>query len=171
VTPVRIIGVGSPYGLDALGWRAVEALRCGSFAQRFPTGLVSLENCKLPVHLYSLVDGCRLAVIIDAVMSDGRQPLKLEPAMLRNPVQCHSVHAVGVGEMLDLLEALTLRPPRVLLFGLPMPEGEGPADAERCVHQMLPGLCHRVEVAVREWLGAVDSVAVSQTQRHGDRLR
>lgn len=159
MTPVRIVGIGSPHGADIAGWRAVEALQRGGLAERFPTGLVSLENCAAPVHLYPLVAGCRLAVLIDATAGEACQPLDVEPAALRSATRRHSSHALGVAEMLELLHALSARPPWVLLLGLPIPNGESRSGAERRVQTMLPALGHRIEAAVHQWLGEAGAPA------------
>ena len=142
MTPVRIIGIGSPHGADAAGWRAVEALQRGGLAARFPPGSVSLENCPAPVQLYRLLEGCRLAVLIDAVASEARKPLHIEPALLRRePARC-SGHGIGVAEMLELLDTVATRPPRVLLLGLPLgAAGDQPARLQG----LLPALSRHIE--------------------------
>jgi hydrogenase maturation protease len=149
MTPVRIIGLGSPNGADAAGWRAIDALRQGGLAARFPPGTVSLENCPAPVHLYRLVEGCRVAVLIDAVASDAGQAFDIEPELLRRePPRC-SAHAIGVADMLELLDALANPPPRVLLLGLPI---GARGDRSISVQALLPALSRRIEQTIGRYL-------------------
>lgn len=149
MTPVRIIGIGSPHGPDATGWRAVEALQRARLAARFPPGTVSLENCPAPVQLYRLLAGCRLAVLIDAVASEAPQPLDIEPALLRRePASC-SAHGFGVADMLELLDGLAAAPPRVLLLGLPVGAA---ADLSAPLQTMLPALSRRIVEVIKAYL-------------------
>jgi len=149
MTPVRIIGLGSPHGADAAGWRAIEALQQGGLAARFPPGAVSLENCPAPVHLYRMVQGCRIAVLIDAVASDAGQAFDIEPELLRSePARC-SAHAIGVADMLELLDTLANPPPRVLLLGLPIGAG---GDRSISLQALLPTLSRRIEQAIGRYL-------------------
>jgi hydrogenase maturation protease len=149
MTPVRIIGLGSPHGADAAGWRAIEALRQGGLAARFPPGTVSLENCPAPVHLYRLVEGCRVAVLIDAVASDAGQAFDIEPELLRREPARYSAHAIGVADMLELLDTLANPPPRVLLLGLPVGAA---GDESAPLQALLPALSRRVERTIDRYL-------------------
>lgn len=149
MTPVRIIGLGSPHGADAAGWRAIEALRQGGLAARFPPGTVSLENCPAPVHLYRLVEGCRVAVLIDAVASDAGQAFDIEPELLRREPARYSAHAIGVPDMLELLDTLANPPPRVLLLGLPVGAA---GDESAPLQALLPALSRRVERTIDRYL-------------------
>jgi len=162
MTPVRIIGIGSPHGADAAGWQAVAALRQGGLATRFPRGMVSLQNCPAPVQLYRLVEGCRLAVLIDAVVSDARRPLCIEPAALRGAPAPQSLHGVGVADMLELLHTLATPPPRVLLFGLPVAAGDGQQAADARLQGLLPALSQRIDAAIRRFLGEGPGVECSR---------
>jgi hydrogenase maturation protease len=151
VTPVRIIGIGSPHGADAVGWRAVEALQQGGLAARFPADTVSLENCASPVQLYRLVERCRVAVLIDAVASDARQPMGIEPSLLCRERGGCSVHGIGVADMLELLDALAESPPRVVLFGFPIGAA---ADQSAPLRAMLPALSRRIEEVIERYLAS-----------------
>ena len=151
MTPVRIIGIGSPHDSDAAGWRAVEALQQAALAARFPPGTVSLENCPAPVHLYRLLEGCRLAVLIDAMAGAAPQPMDIEPALLRRePARC-SAHGFGVADTLDLLDSLAAGPPRVLLLGLPVGAA---ADQPVPLQTMLPALSRRIVEVIEEYLAS-----------------
>jgi Ni,Fe-hydrogenase maturation factor len=171
MTPVRIIGIGSPHAGDRAGWHATEARRRGGLAERFRAGLVSIEHCAAPVHLYALVAGCRLAILIDAVASDARRPLSLDPAMLCRAPERHSVHGVGVGEMLQLLRALAASPPRILLFGLPVGKGGHEGAGEARLQCLLPELEWRVERAIAGWLGPAGTESAWPTRVPDPQIR
>jgi hydrogenase maturation protease len=149
MTPVRIIGVGSPHGADAAGWRAIEALQQGGLAARFPPGTVSLENCAAPVQLYQLVDGCRLAVLIDAVASEAQPAPEVDPALLRREPARYSAHAIGVADMLELLETLAKPPPRVVVLGIAVGAAEDPSAP---LQALPPALSRRIEEIIEDYL-------------------
>ncbi len=152
MTPVRIIGIGSPHGADAAGWHALRGLQQGGLAECFPAALVSLENCAAPVQLYRLVEGCRLAVIIDALRVEGVQPLSIATCVLREPRAQASVHGLGAADMLELLEAVSEHPPKVLLFAIPVGDGRSAQLAQRRVAALLPELSRRIQAAVGRFL-------------------
>ena len=70
MSPIRIIGVGSPFGQDRYGWQAVDALRDSDPLQHYPDGLVSLHRCDRPgMDLLNVMRGADGVIIIDAVQS------------------------------------------------------------------------------------------------------
>jgi hydrogenase maturation protease len=118
VTPVRVIGIGSPHGVDRVGWAAVDALQCAGLAQRFPPGQVSLARCAVPADLYRLLEGCRYAVVIDAVPGPSGRLAWFDAGQVRGGAAPRSVHGVDAGEMLALLATLAESPPRVAVLGV-----------------------------------------------------
>ena len=136
-----VVGVGSPFAGDDLGWRAAAALREGGFA--VPGHETEYVCSDRPgVGLLALMEGRELAILLDAMCS-GAPPgsvRRLRRAELaRLPVQ-HSSHGLGVAEALALGERLDLLPPRLLLLGIetggPAP-GFHPQALEACLRRAL----------------------------------
>ncbi|GEM_PF-1509516 len=145
MTAVRIIGLGSPQGADRAGWIAVETLRDAGFHRRFPAGTLSLALCAGPHELPALLEGCRLAILFDALRSPGdRIRLFDESALAASALHC-SVHALGLKETLELVH--TLAPdggPRVLLAGIPAGATATPDLTRRAVAGFCPLLAEAV---------------------------
>ncbi len=125
--PVCIVGIGSANGLDALGWKAVEALAAGGFAARFRPGLVRLENCAAPAALPALLGATRLLVLIDALPAgDGTVGWRrIERDDIAAMTGGHSSHSLGVAEAVAMCESLVVVPLRIVCYGI----GTGPVAA------------------------------------------
>ena len=111
----KIIGIGSPFGADQLGWRAIDLLKTVPVRG---WKLVSLDRpgSDLIRHFQGVND----LVLIDAVQS-GRTPGA--PRMLRSvdlaASECRtSTHGFGVAEVLSLAGQLGFLPERWHLIGI-----------------------------------------------------
>lgn len=112
----RIIGIGSPFGADQLGWRAIDLL--------YNTPQLNAELLKLDrpgselIRYFSQVADL---VLIDAVQA-GREPpgtpIRLEARELSS-IGCRtSTHGFGVSEALQMAGQLGLMPDKLLLIGI-----------------------------------------------------
>ena len=111
----RIIGVGSPFGADQLGWRAIDLLQ-----------MLALSDCELikldrpGADLIRYLEGRDEVVIIDAVQA-GESPgrlLRLEQDDLAAVACQTSSHGFGVAETLAMAAKLGALPARLTLLGI-----------------------------------------------------
>ena len=111
----RIIGIGSPFGADQLGWLAIDLLGGISLHD---TELIKLD--RPGSELIRFFSDVEELVLIDAVQS-GQAPgslIKLTAADLAS-VECQtSTHGFGVAEALQLAEQLDLLPEKLFLVGI-----------------------------------------------------
>ena len=111
----RIIGIGSPFGADRAGWRAIDLLS--------EAGLSDCELLKLDrpgSELLRYLEDAQDVVLIDAVL-DGQKPgtaIRLQTDALSLAACRTSSHGFGVAEALQLAERLELLPSRLLLIGI-----------------------------------------------------
>jgi hydrogenase maturation protease len=132
----RVLGVGSPHGDDAAGWRVVEMLRRrpGLSAQ-----LVAVEPPRLLDHL----SGCRRLILVDACR--GNQPpgtvirLSWPDVRLRSQGR-RSSHGLTVGDTLALAETLGWLPPQVIVWSVEVSRCEPGEDLTPEVRRALPEL-------------------------------
>lgn len=127
--PVRIIGVGSPFGPDALGLAAAERLRADGLTKDYPYGWVSVEVCdRCGVGLLEEIRDAGLAILIDAA-SFGATPGHIRRFGERD-IECTesvtSSHGLGVAEVLALSRSLDALPPKLILYGIEI--GQAPAS-------------------------------------------
>jgi hydrogenase maturation protease len=114
-----VVGVGSPFGDDRVGWEVVEALEARSWWAELAGQRVSVHLCDRPgAALAGLLQGVQWAIVVDAA-----QGLDTPPGTLRwlNPNQLTSLrtpssHGFGVAEALALASALGQLPQRVDLL-------------------------------------------------------
>jgi len=118
---MRIIGVGSPFGSDRLGWDVAAELGRKGLAARVPAGQLSIRYCDRPgAALLEMLAGAKLAVILDA-MTAGLPPGSIRcfsVEELKSDAALLSSHGFGVASALALGQALEMLPARLFVLGL-----------------------------------------------------
>jgi hydrogenase maturation protease len=146
---IRIIGLGSDFGDDRVGFCAVEALGDCALPPH-----VTLHACGNPAaDLLPLLAGTPQAILIDAVVDEGgagriRQCAASELAT----VGAASSHGVSVASMLSLAEALGALPPTLTILGVTIDPRHDPhaADLSPAVRAALPALIDAVLAAATD---------------------
>jgi hydrogenase maturation protease len=151
MTPVRIIGIGSSHGADQAGWLVADALQHSELPGALPAGMVSFSQCRFPAQLWQLVDGCDLAILIDAVCAEPGTVIEVDSGDLVRCKELHSTHGIGVGEALALIPVLTDQPPRVVLLGVGVNVEDGVCSVAD-VHRTLPRVRELIEAPLRALL-------------------
>ncbi|QBQ55485.1 hydrogenase maturation protease [Nitrosococcus wardiae] len=120
-TPIRICGVGSPFGDDQIGWQAVEALKRSKVLEVLPAGTAMTYLCDRPgPRLLEILKGAELGIIIDAMVS-GATPGTLKCvqfdslSMLESP---YSTHGFDLASTLALGAALGELPHQLFIYGI-----------------------------------------------------
>jgi len=157
MTPVRVLGLGSPFGDDRAGWIAVESLLRSEAFRALPEGLASAEVCD-PVgnNLLDAMRGASLAILIDAAQSEAAPGTirRLDAERIENGYEPYSSHGFGLSATLALGRALNDLPPNVIIFLIEIPataEFE-PADGPSApVAEAMPGLIAAVLSDIRRW--------------------
>lgn len=152
MTEVLIIGLGSEHGADRAGWQAIDALQRSAFATRFPPGLMALLKIASPTELYQYLEPCRFAILIDAMPGPPGRLTWLSATDIRQRDDLFSVHGIGVGEMLGLLETLPPQPPQVAVLGIGVEAGSDASPLDVSREAALCLLRGRIEQAVLRFL-------------------
>lgn len=125
-----MLGIGSPFGEDSLGWQAIDGLIGLGLPERLASHEVVLEKADRPgVLLLEHMRGMDAVFLIDALVGGG-EPGRLHCLGLDELAQEErllSGHGLGVAEALALGEALGDLPGQVLVLGI---EVEPPAQIE-----------------------------------------
>jgi len=151
MTTVTVIGIGSPFGADRLGWQAIEALKAHPRFNELPQQAMALHSCDRPgVQLLNLMSESRCAILIDAVRVDGRPDetdspvLRLDKAQLLAQSERISTHDLGVAEALALGDALGQLPKEMVVLGLVLEPSQtanqGPIDLAPLVDAVIQEL-------------------------------
>ncbi|MFO0700726.1 MAG: hydrogenase maturation protease [Nitrospira sp.] len=115
---IRIIGLGNELrGDDGVGLLAARRLR-----QAIGDRAEVIEAEMAGVELIGLMEGARVAILIDAVQSEQspgiihRLDVSAGPIAVR--VVPHSSHAIGISEALELARVMGVLPQRVIVYGI-----------------------------------------------------
>ena len=127
---IRVVGIGSPFGDDQVGWRVIEQLE-----GRLPPG-VALSALDRPgsALIQSLQDTDWL-ILIDALSCQGKagQIIRIDPEQAEAGSSKFSSHGLDLAQTLNLATALGCRPRRVDIYGIVIDQiastGLGPAVA------------------------------------------
>ena len=139
---ILILGVGSPFGADRLGWQAVAALERKPFAAEFPHLAIRCEPSDPPgSRLLTLLAQADAAIIIDAMQAglpEGRVR-RFSPDELSAECGLISTHGCGVAEALALGRALGGLPSEIVVIGIEMGDGGLTEDTLAALVELLRG--------------------------------
>lgn len=153
--PLLVLGIGSPFGADRLGWQVVEGLLEG--AANEPALPMHERLCldRPGLGLLAHLEGRWGVILVDAVRHQGRtgQIHVIRPCQLAFAQTRLSSHSAGVAESLQLAQILRLWPTRLRVYGIEMPaEGEDDGPQERLDAQRR--LACLIRRCLRQWHGA-----------------
>lgn len=118
---IHIIGTGSPFGDDRLGWAAAEALRGSAVINAVPPGRMEISildrpGAMLPMHWRE----ADIVILLDAVRS-GATPgtrHRFDGRDLAGAGRLCSSHGFGIVSAIGLAQALGNMPSQLLLRGV-----------------------------------------------------
>ncbi|HJV81893.1 hydrogenase maturation protease [Noviherbaspirillum sp.] len=152
MNPIRIIGIGSPFGGDRIAWEAVDAIAHGGMLDRFPRDIVQTFCTGAPAtDLLPMMSGAKAVILIDAV-SSGALPgtvHKIDASKLMIEAENLSSHALGVPECLALGSSLGMLPKTVLLYGVEIREDGTDEGATAPMPDLLRAIAGELEALVR----------------------
>ena len=114
---VRVIGIGSAYGDDQLGWVAVERLLT-ELPKYYP---VSCLRCESPNQLFWLISEARLVILVDAVYTGkslGMIHRWQDAALAELPKAKLSSHGVVISQIWALANNLQCAPDKSRVYGI-----------------------------------------------------
>lgn len=141
--PLRVVGVGSPCGDDAVGWEVVRRLRERPDLPR-DIELIMVDGGQ---RLLDVLDGRGTLVLVDAVAAEG-EPGTIHclswPDDRLETLRPGSTHDVNPAAALQLATTLGLAPPRIVVFGIEVervdPESKIGPMALRAIGELVPCL-------------------------------
>ncbi|HTW88134.1 MAG TPA: carbamoyltransferase HypF [Candidatus Binataceae bacterium] len=156
---IRIIGIGSPFGDDAVGLMAARLL-----AEAPPSNCEVLAADRPGAALVDLLEGAQAAILIDAVRS-GRPPGTIHEFAFgeldRSTARFVSSHDLGVAAAIQLAQKLKRGPHVGRVIGIEIPPVSTP---------QLCGLSSQTREAVRQAVERVRSAAGEFEDRERERL-
>ena len=146
VAQPRIIGIGSPFGADRVGWCVAECLKRSNQLRGMPgVAWEVLIRDRPGAMLLNDLHGIERAVLIDAMCSSdeiGRvRCLTIDDAITHCGLS--SSHGFGVGEALSLGRMLGELPRDLSIFGV-----EIPVDGEELSGDEFEAMAHRAAMLI-----------------------
>lgn len=151
MTAWRVLGVGSPFGDDQLGWRLVAAFE--SLGDETGLDCMALALDRPGAGLIHALTGARGAILVDALQGMGN-PGRIHCLAAADLLQsggCFSSHGFGVAEALGLAAELDLLPQHFRVLGVEMSEGRSTDDISPAVAAAVPELCALITVTLGAW--------------------
>lgn len=118
---VCVLGIGSPFGDDQLGWEVVDALSNDNSLQKYMPQSLQLNKLDRPgLLLLSYLQDVDTVIIIDAMVSDGKVGMihrlcNQEITLMKNLI---SSHHISIPEALKLGDKLNMLPRKIVLYGI-----------------------------------------------------
>lgn len=118
---LRVLGIGSPFGDDQLGWEVVKLLQQRATLSQFIPDRLHLAYCDRPgMQLLELMRHAQTVILIDAIKTGAvigtlHQFKNQDIEAMSNSL---STHAFGIAEAMKMGAVLHELPPNVLLYGV-----------------------------------------------------
>ncbi|ARG97677.1 hydrogenase maturation protease [Legionella micdadei] len=121
MTELLIIGLGSPFGDDRLGWDVIKMLQEQEALCGYPSEQLQMTCCDRPgASLLDLMSNAKTVFLIDAVKTGAKlgslHCFNLEEIKDLSALQ--STHHFGLAQALELGKALNALPQNVILYGI-----------------------------------------------------
>jgi hydrogenase maturation protease len=151
---IKVIGIGSPFGDDRLGWVAIDLLKQQQIAQKCHQHLI-LESCDRPgAQLIEIMRGIDSVILIDAVKSN-KVPIGTLHCLKNDEIftvndGCLSSHAFGVGQALQLASVLGDLPQSVIFYGLEIDDKNTTDNLSEVVQKKLYDLIGLIADEIRQ---------------------
>ncbi|MCW8993739.1 MAG: hydrogenase maturation protease [Gammaproteobacteria bacterium] len=123
---ITIIGIGSPVSGDEHGLHAIELLAATATVTTDKPAPHWLALERPGLHLLEAWQGAATVVLIDTLLSpDATEPVqRIELDALLQQTTGVSSHDIGVAEALAMARILGQLPPRLLLYGIAVVDGQ-----------------------------------------------
>ncbi len=118
---LRVLGIGSPFGDDQLGWEVIKLLQASQPLHHYIPHKLELSHCDRPgLYLLELMRDARCVFLIDAIKTGSKigtiHCFKNET--IEGVGSALSTHSIGMAEAMQMGRALQTLPKTVLLYGL-----------------------------------------------------
>jgi len=153
VNPARVIGIGSPFGADRIGWDVADALASPGGCGGLPPGRAVFSRCARPAsELLTALERPGLVLLIDAMRSGvpaGTVRRVRVEEIIRGETLISS-HGFGINSALSLAAALGSLAAEVRVCGIEIPPESVPEI--RGAVSAIPALREKMLSDVREIL-------------------
>jgi hydrogenase maturation protease len=141
--PVRVVGVGSPWGDDAVAWEVVRKLQ----REKAWSSEIEFHAVEGGQRLLDILDGRGTLLLVDALatqLAPGTIQRLEWPDPRLEALRPGTTHHLRPAEALWLAATLGLLPPRVVIWAIAGECFDPQADLSPAVADAVPGLAQRI---------------------------
>ena len=155
MSELRVLGIGSPFGDDQLGWNVVQLLQqCPELTQFIPDRL-QLICCDRPgMYLLELMRDANTVFLIDAVKTGAAVGTlhRFENQEIETISNRLSSHALGVADAIKMGRVLHELPPKVIMYGLEIDDIQNQFSLSEKVMRAIRTLSTQIKNDILKWL-------------------
>ncbi len=118
---LRVLGIGSPFDADQVGWEVIKHLQTQEILKPYQPERLELSSHDRPgVRLLELMQNVNNVFIIDAVKSKATPGTlhRFQKEALLSLDSQYSSHGIGVSESIQIGNALNCLPDNIQLYGI-----------------------------------------------------
>lgn len=118
---VKVIGIGSPYGNDTLGWRVIDTLKQQHRLTTSPLARVELIETDRPgINLIQMFQGADFVILVDAIVGEHNhgEVMRISKEQLILAQGSISSHDFDVASAIAIADKLGELPMKIEIFGL-----------------------------------------------------
>jgi hydrogenase maturation protease len=120
---IRIMGIGSPFGDDQVGWRVAELLQKAPPLKHYLNQFLDIQISDRPgLGLTMIMDGIKTLYLVDALKAENNQIgqiCRIENKNLMTKKEIFfSTHGFGVAAALELAQVLGKLPVETIVYGI-----------------------------------------------------
>jgi hydrogenase maturation protease len=146
--PVRIVGVGSPRGDDALAWEVIQDLKSARPSEsRIANHEWEFHCVEGGQRLLELLDGRGALILVDALGpmgQSGRISCFDWPDPALETLRAGTTHDLGPAEALRLTSALNILPSRIVIYAIEAKNVGADQGLSTEVRNAIPRLVERI---------------------------
>lgn len=120
MSDIRVIGIGSPFGNDNIGWRVIEYMRQHRSVEQLPDSIALIDSDRPGVNLISQFAGAKCVVLVDAILTADQhgEVIQLDREQLMDSHQGISSHDLDTAAAITLAATLHILPDTLYIIGL-----------------------------------------------------
>lgn len=121
MSEIKILGIGSPFGDDQIGWQIIKILKQRNSIQRYIPQFLAIESYDRPgVRLLELMRGAKTIFLIDAIVTGNATGTfyRFQNEEIEECKCLLSTHDIGVAQTLQLGRVLNQLPNNIIFYGI-----------------------------------------------------
>ena len=148
MTKLHVLGIGSPFGDDQLGWEVVKLLQQKPTLHCFGPDQLHIDHYDRPgMHLLELMKPAQTVFLIDAIKTGAIIGTihRFQNEEIEGIGDRLSTHDLGISAAMKIGAILQVLPPKVVLYGIEISDAPFQFALSEPIKQAIKALSVRVE--------------------------